>query len=64
MRILYNRIAPVDEHGTHNVVCGEVLVVGVDDRHDGLLVCWVADVWSAVKVPNDVTCHFPCILIA
>ena len=60
MRILDNAIAPVGKHGTHNVVVEVVLVVRVDNGHDGLLVLRIAYVWCAVQVPYYVACNLPC----
>ena len=62
VRIADDTVAPVGEAGTHHVISGEVLVVGVRNHHDGLLVGRVGDVGSTMQVPYDIAGHLPCIL--
>ena len=59
MRILDDTIAPMSKHGTHHVVVEVVLIIRVDDCHDGLLILWVADVWSTMQIPNHITGYLP-----
>ena len=62
VRVADDTVAPVGETGTHHVISGEVLVVGVRNHHDGLLVGRVGDIGSTMQVPYDVAGHLPCIL--
>ena len=63
VRVADDAVAPVHEDGTHNIIGGEILVVGVDNHHDGLLVGRIGDVGRAVQIPHHVARHFPSLFL-
>ena len=62
MRVANDTVAPMNTYGTHNIIGGKVLIIGVNNHHDSLFVGWISNVGCAMKIPNYVASHLPCFL--